>query len=342
MTRKALAAAACLLAAAAQAVAQETAMPLAGWSFAPGELGSRPGGLGGAFAAVADDVKAAVANPAGLTQIPLRELGASSGERWAGFAMAPRRVRLSGYATRFDTNGGSGWVREGGLALALHATSRLRLGAALALGELRARDASLAADDTALRFTAGALFDLVGGGGRLFPPLRLGLTYASGSDWSVAGSSGAAITVRRPTVVALGLAARPSERWTVSLQSDLVRYREVEDALVRSLGEAAAAGFRIDDALNPRLGAEYAAALWCGCGMVRARAGVHRLAPGRLEYAGADPGLRAAFPDAPRRTVATLGGSYHTEHFGNALRLDLDARDLFDGPELSFGGVWRF
>ena len=31
-----------------------------------------------------------------------------------------------------------------------------------------------------------------------------------------------------------------------------------------------------------------------------------------------------------------------TEHFGKALRLDVDAKDLFDGPELSFGMAWRF
>jgi hypothetical protein len=37
-----------------------------------------------------------------------------------------------------------------------------------------------------------------------------------------------------------------------------------------------------------------------------------------------------------------MGASLFTEHYSHAVRLDLDARDLFDGPGLSFGIVWRF
>ena len=40
--------------------------------------------------------------------------------------------------------------------------------------------------------------------------------------------------------------------------------------------------------------------------------------------------------------MASVGGSLFTEHYSHALRLDLDARGMFDGPELSFGIVWRF
>jgi hypothetical protein len=38
----------------------------------------------------------------------------------------------------------------------------------------------------------------------------------------------------------------------------------------------------------------------------------------------------------------SVGGSFLAEYFGNAVRLDLDSKDLFDGPALSFGIVWRF
>ena len=54
------------------------------------------------------------------------------------------------------------------------------------------------------------------------------------------------------------------------------------------------------------------------------------------------PVAARAFPRQSWRTVATLGASIFAEHFGNALRLDLDSRNVFDGPELSFGIVWRF
>jgi hypothetical protein len=40
--------------------------------------------------------------------------------------------------------------------------------------------------------------------------------------------------------------------------------------------------------------------------------------------------------------VGSLGASFVTEHFGNAIRLDVDSVDLFHDPGLSFGVVWRF
>jgi len=82
--------------------------------------------------------------------------------------------------------------------------------------------------------------------------------------------------------------------------------------------------------------------LTCGCGSVKVRAGLHYESPGTLRYEGDDPTLAAAFTSQRRVVVFTLGGSLFAEHFGNALRLDLDARDVLDGPDLSFGVVWRF
>ncbi|HVR69933.1 MAG TPA: hypothetical protein VMT87_03735 [Vicinamibacteria bacterium] len=53
-------------------------------------MGARPSGLGGAFVAVADDTRAAVTNPAGLTLVPNLELAAGVGERWLALATALR------------------------------------------------------------------------------------------------------------------------------------------------------------------------------------------------------------------------------------------------------------
>src|SRR5262245_59404524 len=87
----------------ASSVGAQTANPLfAGWSFAPESVGSRPAGMGGAFVALVDDAKAAYVNPAGLTLVPLTEVGLSSGERWASAATGLLPVHLGGYATRHE------------------------------------------------------------------------------------------------------------------------------------------------------------------------------------------------------------------------------------------------
>ena len=58
------------------------------------------GGMAGAFVGLADDAKAAVVNPAGLTLIPLTEVGLSSGESWGAAAAGHRQLRVAGYLTR--------------------------------------------------------------------------------------------------------------------------------------------------------------------------------------------------------------------------------------------------
>jgi hypothetical protein len=143
-------------------------------------------------------------------------------------------------------------------------------------------------------------------------------------------------------VINAGLAWRASDRWSYSLQGDLVRYREVLDALRRNSGEAAAADFSLPNVIEPRFGAEFGAPLWCGCGVVKARGGLHYRSAGTLEYDGADPVLAAAFTGGRWRTVASVGGSFFTEHFANAIRLDFDFRDVFGSLDFEFGVVWRF
>ena len=114
------------------------------------------------------------------------------------------------------------------------------------------------------------------------------------------------------------------------------------DALRRNVGETASRDFGCRNAVEPRLGAEFATPLRCGCGRSSCAAGLRYESPGTLEYEGDDPDLRDAFRVRSWRTSVTVGASLFAEHFGNALRIDLDSLDLLDGPALSVGVVWRF
>jgi hypothetical protein len=353
------------LALASPAAAQTTDPVFSGWSWAPEGLGSRPAGLGGAFVAVADGVQAAYVNPAGLALIPLAEISLSSGRPWLGAGTGRRFVRVAAYgaqtgAQRLERSAAGGSLEssvwEAGLGVAVEPIPRVMIGGSLAWSRLRlegqrpasgteATGTTVGGEGGQLRFTGGVLLTLMGGQSRALPLLRLGFAYQPGFDWSTqvtggTGAAGASVDVRRPTVMSLGLAYRPTDRWGLSAQGDVVRYREVVNTLRRNVGDGE--GFRLPDAVEPRVGAEYGAPLWCGCGVFKVRAGLHYRSPGTLRYEGSDPTLGAAFGRRPWRTVAAAGVSFFSEYFDSAIRLDVDARDLFDGPDLSFGIVWRF
>ena len=362
---------ACVLAGAACASAQTTDPIFAGWRFAPPATGSRPAGMGGAFVAVADSVRAAVANPAGLTLIPITEVSAAIGEPFLGASVGWSRFRLSGYLARTDeasvtlgdfVPGGAGSlessVLESGLAVAVELHPRIRVGGSMAWTRLRMDGerlvgasggpqlpaASVQADDSQLHATAGLMLILVGSNQRALPSLRLGVSYQPGFDWNArmtepAGSSD--IEIRRPSLVSIGLAWRASDRWRLAAQGDVIRYGEVISTLEHNDGDATD-GFSMAHAVEPRVGAEFSAPLSCGCGLAALRAGLHHRSAGTLLYEGPDPLAARAFSAQSWRTVATLGASLSAEHFGHALRFDLDSRNLFDGPELSFGISWRF
>jgi hypothetical protein len=355
--------------------AQTTDPIFARWSWAPPDLGGRPSGLGGAFVGLADGSHATYANPAGLGLIPLSEVSLHSGGPWLAAGRRLRVGTIGGYAARpQDTavdltglgggppaRGGSlrGSVREAGFSLAAHPFPRIWVGATAALSRLEFEGqrldfgdrgmstpaAFVEGEDTRVRMTAGMLITLLGRRGRALPMLRFGLAYQPGVDWSVrAGSPSASrdIDVRRPSLVSVGLAWRANGRWSFTTQGDFIRFSQVVDTLSRNAGASAAAGFSLPDTLEPRLGAEYGAPLWCGCGIVRLRGGIHYRSPGTLRYSGPDSATAEAFTNRPWRTEVAFGGSFYTEHFNNALRLDFDARDVFEGRELSFGVAWRF
>jgi len=365
--------AALFLAACASPLAAQTNDPLfAGWRWAPPSVGSRPAGMGGAFVGMADDAKAAVVNPAGLTLIPITEIGVSSGEPWAAVAVGKGQLRLAGFVSRAE-NGhveledvapgrvGSldSSVGEAGIALGFSLTQRLKLGGSVATtrlsldgqrrvpGEAGTEQiaASVTSDDTHVRAGAGLLLVLLGANARALPSLRLGVSWQPGFDWAAEMADEAegarTIAFRRPTLVSTGLAWRASDRWSIVAQGDIILYSEVLASLERNIGEAAL-DYSLPSTVEPRIGGEFVAPLWCGCGVVRLRGGLHYRSPGTLRYLGPDPVLRRTFPQESWRTVASLGASLMAEHFGNALRFDVDVRDAFEGPDLSFGLVWRF
>jgi hypothetical protein len=367
--------AACTLLTLASPLAAQTTDPLfAGFRWAPTSVGSRPAGMGGAFVGLADSVKAAVANPAGLTLIPISEIGLSSGKPWIGAGFGRRRVRMAGYITQTEearvelseigpSNGGflDSSVWEAGLAVGVELHPRVRIGASLAWSRLRLEGqrtvagaeeqeavvSSVDGDEGHFRTSAGLLVVLVGANARALPSLRLGVSYQPGFDWSAQmkrepAAPASPIGIRRPTVITAGFAWRAVDRWTFLAQGDVIRYSEVVDALERNVGASAAASFRLPNVVEPRLGAEFSAPLWCGCGSVRLRGGLHYRSPGTLRYEGVDPIAARAFAPGAWKTVATIGASLFAEYFGNGIRLDLDSRDVFDGPDLSFGIVWRF
>lgn len=70
---------------AASVASAQTPDPLfGGWSWRLREPSSRPTGLAGAYVAVADSIRTAPLNPAGLALLPRSEFAAGTAERWAG------------------------------------------------------------------------------------------------------------------------------------------------------------------------------------------------------------------------------------------------------------------
>jgi hypothetical protein len=322
--------------------------------------------LGGAFVAIADGVNAIAVNPAGVALIPITEVHLGTGP-WFAVGRHVPHFSLAAYATKTgnqdlepEDTGVAGATLDAsvwdvGVALAATPTARVRIGATGAWSRLQidgTRAPSAGAPTTLVtgssahfKLSAGMLVTLVGDGSRSLPSLRLGVSYQPGFDWRAdvaeGTAPGRALAFRKPSMAALGLAWRPSDRWTFSAQTDLVRYREVIDALRRNVGERAT-GFRLSDVVEPRFGSEFGAPLWCGCGIVKVRGGLHYRSPGTLVYEGPDPIAAQAFRSRNWRTFLTGGVSLLSEHFGNALRLDLDSGDLVHGREISASIVWRF
>jgi hypothetical protein len=348
------------------ALAQTNEAVFGDWRANPLTVGSRPAGLGGAFVAVADDARAAFVNPAGLTQIPLTEISASTGRPWLSVATGRRRIRLAAYYTRSEQEQPptvadaarlslQPAVWEAGAAAGFQPFRNVRLGATVAYRHLKVEEEGrspvngsapvhplVGQGEGRVRVTLGMLVDLIPATVVGASPLKLGIAYQPGVSWTLTGAEMAPVELRRPSVSSVGLAWRATNSWSVTGQADVIRYHEVVDALLRNVGDEAGRDFDLANAVEPRFGAEFATPLRCGCGTLKLRGGLHYESPGTLRFDGTDPVLRDAFRVRSWRTTVTLGASFFAEHFGNALRIDVDSRDVLDGPALSAGVVWRF
>lgn len=342
------------------AAAQTDEVAFADWRANPLTLGSRPAGMGGAFVAVADDARAAFINPAGLTQIPLTEFSVSSGRPWLALASGRRRMRFAAYYTRGEQEplpalpGGprpalQPAIWEAGAAVGFQPFHRVRLGVGVAYRNLEieqegggAAHPLVGGSDGEVRVTVGTLVDLIPARVVGSSPFKLGVSVQPGVTFRIPRPGGPDVEVRRPSVSGAGLSWRASNSWSFSGQVDFIRYQEVVDALRRNVGHVAGADFNMSNVAEPRLGAEFATPLRCGCGTVKVRAGLHYESPGTLRFLGGDPVLHDAFRVRSWRTTVTLGASFFTEYLANAVRIDVDSRDLLDGPALSVGVVWRF
>jgi hypothetical protein len=75
--------------------AQTSDIVLGGFSWRSREVGSRPAGLGAAYVAVADSIRTATVNPAGIALIPRAELALASSDLWGGIGLSLRRTAPS-------------------------------------------------------------------------------------------------------------------------------------------------------------------------------------------------------------------------------------------------------
>ncbi|HEV7499257.1 MAG TPA: hypothetical protein VGQ33_04595 [Vicinamibacteria bacterium] len=66
-----------------------------GWSWRSRDPGSRPAGLGGAYVAVADSIRTAAINPAGIALVPKAELSVGTSALWAGIGISLRHTAPS-------------------------------------------------------------------------------------------------------------------------------------------------------------------------------------------------------------------------------------------------------
>ena len=175
----------------ASPLAAQTNDPIfADWRWNPDSIGSRPAGMGGAFVAIADSGKSAYVNPAGLTLIPVKELGLSSGRLWMSAAAGGQKLRLAAYYTKtrdsraeWDETGPRGAANgfldssawEAGLAVGSQPLPRFRVGASVAWNRLsldgedarsevegQIRGTTVRGESGHMRLAAGLLFDLVG------------------------------------------------------------------------------------------------------------------------------------------------------------------------------------
>jgi hypothetical protein len=233
----------------------------------------------------------------------------------------------------------AGTVTDLGAAVAWRAAPWLDIGARAAASRLAlegtyTRDP--AAGATNLRVdTGGHATEPTGSiGARLALGRRahLGLVATTGAAWVVTRTAASPVQgvvlvsdepyeIRAPRIVAAGIALEPSRRLALFGQVDYVAYHDIQQGLVIGQGALARADYQLQNAWEPRVGAELSVPQRTFS--LQFRAGVHLQAAGLLRYVGSDPVELAAFAGERRRAVISAGASLVTARW---LRFDLGGR----------------
>jgi hypothetical protein len=198
--------------------------------------------------------------------------------------------------------------------------------------------------------TAAGQDRFVGNFGMLFDvndSVTLGFAAVSGASWdatrAVTGpESGpivdpsAAYQIRRPAEVSGGLAWQLSRHVKALVQVDYVNYGQVQSGLwIRDL--AAAGGFAVSDAIEPRFGLEFSYPIGAQASL-QLRGGLHDRGANAVKYQGTDPTEQATFPGNDRQLDGSIGASLVVNKFA----VHAAASDLGETTRVSFGGSLRF
>lgn len=276
------------------------------------------------------------------------------------FAFQPRAARLDVLPLRLSdgsVDSGSLDLRATDLVLAgaFRPTARLHLGAQLVRSSLELsgdyrHELSSGQVDIRVR-SAGQAASVTGGFGVLYEAssrvalgfgTQRGLRYefqrsAESPVLGVVLEERGAYQVVRPSRLQAGARLRLSPRLVLGAQLDFVRYSEVPAALVIGQGARSRDEYRLNDAFEPRLGAEFSIPLR-GFSL-QMRAGLQGQAGGTLRFLGDEPAEVSAFPGSRYELLGALGLSLVS---GRGLRLDLAGAFGGERPALLVGAGARF
>lgn len=327
-----------------------------------GVIDANPAALGSlskndAFAGIAafGDGSAPVGDDAGSRRaLGLSGVALRLGSRWTlGVTAAQTRaVRLSLAGVRLadgstDTGALDVSVLDLGAGIAWRLRPRVHVGARIVSSRLSLTAAAhhvLASGLEDLLLESDGSSTRVGGGvGVMYDvtsKVTFGFASQAGMGYPLARSAqspllgvvldpGSRYGLRRPSAFAAGLHVRLSPRFAAAAQLDYVRWSEIPDGLVIANGARSRDEYRLDDALEPRLGGEFSIALRRTS--IQVRAGLHAQAPGTLRFAGEDAAEGSAFPGSDWNVAGSVGASIVT---AAGLRLDLAGR--FGGERPAF------
>lgn len=284
------------------------------------------------------------------------------GSRWAvgAYLDEPRAVSFDLTPFRLpdhtlDQGYLDAYVRNFGASAAYEVTRKLRMGAGLTGTrlELSGVDSRYLVNgpemlhtktdsrDTALRGSVGALYALT-------ERVNLGIAARSGAGWHVNRSAflpesgimvdpGSSYNVRAPATLAGGATFRPFDRLLLSTQLDYVRYSQIKSRIALLQGRVNPRDYRVDDAFEPRVGAEWSQPVRTLT--LTLRGGVYSEGSGSLRYVGPDDVEAVTFLGSSRRLLKAVGASVFTRTgFG------MDLATVFGGDRTVFvaGGRYRF